>query len=367
MSTNYASALEIISDAAVGLGLGQVVDAYGSTDANIIQLRGILKSAGRKLVFDRDWNHLTREYSFVTLPNWKAGAHYQDQNSIDSWDPNFIGQFDPIVTSYVVSSNGNLYQCVSVSGSPSTTGTGPGPQTQSQSILDGNITWAYRNTGTAPVVVKGKYQYLCVTGGVSGTIGPSGIILDATETDGTVTWQNVGRAADYTEPAGFSNMIDQTGWNRTNRLPLGGPVSAQVWQYLKGRQQGVVFNVLFRDVKGLFRIYPDTDPPGGYNIVFEYITSYWASPSSGTAPSQDAPLVNTDLVYFDPLLMNRRLKYDWLRAKGFPSADAKEEYEDALEVVKNADGSAATLSLNGQNTGDPLLGPWNAPITGYGS
>ena len=31
----------------------------------------------------------------------------------------------------------------------------------------------------------------------------------------------------YALPADFGRMINQTGWNRTNRLPLGGPLSPQ--------------------------------------------------------------------------------------------------------------------------------------------
>ena len=50
----------------------------------------------------------------------------------------------------------------------------------------------------------------------------------------------------YDLPDDFMAMIDQSGWNRTSRFPLGGPLSPQEWQYLKAAVVGVTFNVLFR-------------------------------------------------------------------------------------------------------------------------
>jgi hypothetical protein len=62
----YETALSIISDASVEMGLGAVSDAYGSTDANVIQLRTLLKTVGRRLALSRDWSHLVKQYTFTT-------------------------------------------------------------------------------------------------------------------------------------------------------------------------------------------------------------------------------------------------------------------------------------------------------------
>lgn len=64
-----ATAAEVISDAAVELGLASadIADPFGSTDANILQLCRLLKRAGRSLAKARDWSHLTREYTFSTV------------------------------------------------------------------------------------------------------------------------------------------------------------------------------------------------------------------------------------------------------------------------------------------------------------
>jgi len=89
------------------------------------------------------------------------------------------------------------------------------------------------------------------------------------------TFTTVTGRANYTIPTDFLRMYDQSGWNRTNRLPLGGPLSPQEWQYLKARLVGVVFTVLFRPMNRLITLYPDTNTPGGYVIAYEYGSTSW--------------------------------------------------------------------------------------------
>jgi len=220
----YDTAGNIVNDAAIEIGLSAVSDPYTSTDANIIQMRTLLKSCGREMIGLRDWTHLRKEHTFTTVSN----------------------------------------------------------------------------------------------------------------------------QANYALPADFNSMFDQTWWNRTNRLPVGGPLSAQEWQYLKARLVGVVFTVLFRPMNGQIYLYPDTNTPGGYDIAFEYKTSYWLSATgTPTVLSKDAPTVGTDIVWFDPLLMTRFVKYKFLEAKGMDSSAVKREFEDTLERVKSDDAPSPILSLNG--------------------
>lgn len=361
--SNYASALEIISDTGAELGLGEVSDAYGSTDANIIQLRGLLKSAGRKLVYERDWTYLLGEYDFTTVPLWAKSTSYVSAGAnLSAW-----GQGESYHLGDQVTNAGNIYRATQTAVSVSSS-TGSGPSGQSQSITDGSVTWAYQCSSTANLVANGLYMYRCTVDGLSSSssTGPNGSVLNGTELDGTVTWKNIGLASQYPLPPGFSNMIDQTGWDRTNRLPLGGPILPQVWQYLKGRQQGVVFSLLFRTDDDTIQLYPDNNPPGGRNIAFTFITRFWVAPFGSTTPAADAPTLNTDVILFDPLLITRRLKRDWLMGKGFDYTAAEDEYQSTLESAMNADGSSPVLSLRG-GRGTPLLGIGNIPFTGFGS
>ena len=298
---SFTTAGDIINQAAVEVGLREVADPYLSTDANIVQMRQLLKSLGREIVHMRDWNILRRERVFTT------------------------------------------------------------------------------------------------------TAGQS----------------------TYPLPADYHNMIDQTWWNRTNRLPVGGPLSAQEWQYLKGRIVGVVFNVLFRPMQNTLVLYPDTNTPGGFQIVYEYISEWWVkgttvawaastaypldrvvtnggnayvcitagtsgltgptgtdisitdgscvwsyvSTSANLLTTSDAPTEATDIVIFDPLLMIRGLKLAFLKAKGFDTTSVQQDYNTTLEMVKGHDAPSPVLNATRRwnPVVDPLIGGQNIPITGFGS
>lgn len=68
-SPNWKTVAELISDAAIELGLlkAPVADPFASTDANILQLVAMLKSGGRALAKHRDWTHLQKEYTFAMV------------------------------------------------------------------------------------------------------------------------------------------------------------------------------------------------------------------------------------------------------------------------------------------------------------
>lgn len=172
----------------------------------------------------------------------------------------------------------------------------------------------------------------------------------------------------YPLPADFRMMLNQTGWNRTNRLPLGGPLSPQEWEFLKARLAGVVFTVLFRPVNRQILLYPDQNTPGGYEIAFEYMCSSWVSSPADSGPTRSAPIASSDVIYLDPQLVMLRLKVAFLEAKGFDSSSAQNEFGLALEQAMGDDGASPILRLDGRlHLVDKLLDSGsNTPITGFG-
>lgn len=68
----YDTVANIVSDAAVELGLGSVSDVFASTDANVIQLRTLLKRVGRRLTLERRWTQLQVEHTFSTVSGTAA-------------------------------------------------------------------------------------------------------------------------------------------------------------------------------------------------------------------------------------------------------------------------------------------------------
>lgn len=236
------------------------------------------------------------------------------------------------------------------------------------------------------------------------------------------TFTTIADQARYDLPADFGWMLEQTGWNRSNQLPLGGPLSPQEWEFLKARLVGLTLSVLFRPINQQLWLFPDTDTPADFNIAFEYASRYWVIPSgtvatlgpwsnglavtsgqeytnggniysatstgttgdsgpttTGTGISDGvvtwdyvsvwgavSPTANGDSILFDPLLVKRALKLAWLKAKGFDTTTAQGDYDRTLEQVMAADSNAPVLSLNRTPWEEPLIGQQSVPFTGFG-
>lgn len=170
----------------------------------------------------------------------------------------------------------------------------------------------------------------------------------------------------YAMPVDFHNMLDQTGWNRTNRLPMGGPLSPQEWQFLKSRLVGVTWTVLFRPMNQQITLFPDVNTPGGYDIVFEYISKYWVVPNGQTAATAEEPTANSDVLWFDRLLLLRMLKMKFLRAKGLDQTAAELEFKETFDQVAGDDSIAPILGITHKPLKEQILDARNVPITGFG-
>lgn len=171
----------------------------------------------------------------------------------------------------------------------------------------------------------------------------------------------------YDLPDDFAYMIDQTGWDRTNRVAIGGPLSAQDWAYLKGRDlvsQSIYAS--FRQVEGEFWLFPQP-PPEGLEISFEYINRNWVNEQS-TQTAKDNADTGSDIVLFEPILMVKYLKVKFLDAKGFPSQAARQEFEVIFDSKTGKDAGASILNAGRGIRGVPYLNSYyNTPDSGYGN
>lgn len=173
-------------------------------------------------------------------------------------------------------------------------------------------------------------------------------------------------SGDYDLPDDFGYMINQTGWERSQNIPLGGPLSAQDWTYLLGRDLvNQTIYASFRLDDGKFRIFPQP-PPDGLDINFEYISCAWASDGAATPTYQKEILVGTDQPLFDKTLITRYLKLKTLEAKGFDTQKAQSDFNQTFSFLTGLDKGAPVLNIAGQG-GFPYLNIWrNLPDTGYG-
>lgn len=171
----------------------------------------------------------------------------------------------------------------------------------------------------------------------------------------------------YPLPDDFMYMLNQTGWDQTNNVPLGGPLSPQDWQYLEGRDLvSQTIYASFRLAEREFWIFPQP-PPDGLEIRFEYASRNWVD-KAGSGMLGDSVTQVSDVVLFEPYLFERVLKTRFLQARGFDTTAAQGEYTAALVAWGGKDKAAPILNAGRYRSGVPYLdGFRNLPDTGYGS
>ena len=171
----------------------------------------------------------------------------------------------------------------------------------------------------------------------------------------------------YELPTDFAYMIQQTGWDLTNRVAVGGPLSAQDWSYLEGRDlttQSIYAS--FRQVENQLWLNPQP-PPEDISIRFEYISRNWLAQQTATTLRHDNIQTGTDVCLFEPILMVKYLKVKQMDAKGFDSAAARLDFETMFLSRTAKDEGAPILSASHNTRGFPYLSPYyNTSDTGFG-
>lgn len=178
------------------------------------------------------------------------------------------------------------------------------------------------------------------------------------------TFSTVAATDNYALPSDFGALIDQSGHDRTNQIDLGGPISSQQWQLLKGTATTVNFTLLFRPWKQKVYFAAGTSTPGSHTVAYEYVSTWWVKETGQSAANTDTADTNTDTLWIDRQLIIKGLKKVFLEAKGFPSDSARADFETMLQRAKEADVAAPALplaSLSGSLPG------FNVPETGLGS
>lgn len=165
------------------------------------------------------------------------------------------------------------------------------------------------------------------------------------------------------------SLVDGSLWDRTNDLPLR-LLTPSEWEYHKAI--GSTYASYPQDVRatrvaatGVCGIEFFSTPTGSPLIAYEYWSSYWVAVDASNAPTKDAPTLTTDVVRIDSHLATRALRLAWLRAKGYASEAAQQDYEDILASVLGANQVVAPVLPVGGRARDAL--DFNVPETGYGT
>jgi hypothetical protein len=167
-------------------------------------------------------------------------------------------------------------------------------------------------------------------------------------------------SGDYDLPEDFYYMIPEN-------VPLFGPLSAQDWTYLLGRDL-VTYTIYasFRIKKGKFSIFPQP-PPNGLDINFEYQSRSWVIPANSPGTPSAQITNGSDVVLYDKTLVSRYLRVKWLIAKGFDTSKAQDDFDQIFNFITGKDKSGEILSVGRNGRQFPYLdGRYNTPDKGYG-
>ena len=184
-------------------------------------------------------------------------------------------------------------------------------------------------------------------------------------------------SGNYDLPDDYLYMLNQTGWERAENVPLFGPLSPQDWQYLLGRDLvSYTIYASFRIQQGAFTIFPQP-PPDGLDIHFEYVSKNWVIDSSDSAGTTDAGIVGlklqdrvktgADTPLFDRTLLSRMIKVKFLEAKGLDTTKPQADLNQSFQMLTSHDKAAPILNAGRTSRGFPYLdGFHSVPDTNYG-
>lgn len=168
----------------------------------------------------------------------------------------------------------------------------------------------------------------------------------------------------YDLPTDFCYLIDQTGWDRSNNVPIAGPLSAQEWTYLAGRNLvSSTIYATFRKTQGQFWFYP-VQMPGNQTLSFEYLSEDWVVDASGN--SKNSVTTGADVIQYDSYMYERLLRLRWKETKGFDTTKDQQMYNKALSRWTSRDTPAPILNAAGRRRFNYLTPYGNTPDTGYG-
>lgn len=179
------------------------------------------------------------------------------------------------------------------------------------------------------------------------------------------TFPTVNGTATYAFPADFDAIAGETWWNRSTRLPLGGPLSPQSWQALQAQSSSSVVTTHLRIWGNKIELYPT--PSIVETIAYDYRSSYWVAVDASANPTLAAPTAYTNVLWYDRNLLVRGLKLFFQRAKGFDTTASLEDFNKSLARALAADGAKPRLNIGLGLREDTLVSMRNVPDTGYGS
>jgi len=146
-------------------------------------------------------------------------------------------------------------------------------------------------------------------------------------------------------PYGFEEILWETFFDRTQRLPIFGGVDPAEWQARKAYGiTGPLYNFRLRQNRLLFT----PALPVSHTIAFEYNGSYFVKNNTGTgADYRQYWSTDTDTCTLDDSLPLKYLSWAWSAKKGFDYAEDFAAYERLIAVKAARDARPKAVRLDG--------------------
>lgn len=148
---------------------------------------------------------------------------------------------------------------------------------------------------------------------------------------------------------GYRYMSNRTIWDRTDRIPVAGPLDDAEWQATQALVPAGP-RYTFRIRQGELLVNPV--PVAGHNWVFEYVSKNWIVDAGGTMFKQYFTK-NDDEVCLPEELVLMGLRWRWKKEKGFDYAEDFRTYEMQVKDAMGRDKGARTLYADNQSWRGP--------------
>jgi hypothetical protein len=159
-------------------------------------------------------------------------------------------------------------------------------------------------------------------------------------------------------PSDYDYFLDQTGWDRTNRWPLLGPVTQAEWQALIAAKVQAVSRTYFILQNKMLSFWPQ--PVSLRQIALSYVSKNWVE--DGHFPGQYLPSITSDvdIPVINEWLLVKALKVKMWSAKGFDTSDLAADFKVLWDSLTAKSKGSRVLSL-APKTGTVFIGVQNVP------
>lgn len=156
---------------------------------------------------------------------------------------------------------------------------------------------------------------------------------------------------------GFWYMKNQTIWDRTDRLPVAGPMTPLEWQAMKALNYNG-FKYKHRIRGG--RLIVNPAPSAGHSWFFEYQSKNWILDVDGSTTKRRFT-ADTDAIMLPDDLCLQGLRWRWKKEKGLDYAEDFRTYEIQVKDALGRNGGKPVIKMDSDENSGPVPGVWVSP------